>query len=136
MAMQRDLSTLNAEFCDSHVDLIVFDSQNDMCDSAMPAPIKFWRSEKTKKVNRSSTKTTTNLNAVAIRKRMTHVIGQEIMKYESASWGHNNCKSTNILPMSMAQCQCMGTHTKITQSLIHYGSTPLVDTHPDHRVAS
>ena len=86
MADQDDFSTLMAEPCDPLDHPPISDLLLDFCSSALPAPTKFWRSAKLK--NKDSIR---GVNAAShmllIRNAMALANGQNILRYESASWG-------------------------------------------------
>jgi hypothetical protein len=87
MEPQGDFSALVTESCISFDYPATSESFNDICGFALPEPIKFWRSGKSKKEDLCSTnaENAAKLQKV-LRKRMAHSIGDDIMKFESANW--------------------------------------------------
>jgi hypothetical protein len=88
MEPQGDFAALVTESCISLDYPATSESFNDICGFALPEPIKFWRSGKSKK-DSINVENSAKLQKV-LRKRMAHSIGDDIMKFESANWTYCN----------------------------------------------
>lgn len=94
MANQGDFSTLCADACSLIDETATSDSHKDIChnicNSAFPAPTKFWKSATSKNEDLGSTITAKGEESaqtiLAIRKLMALSIGHEIISCELASW--------------------------------------------------